>query len=758
MRQPHLFETLVVLLLIGLLAVLCIMIAQTPKTATEWEHQGADEVQYMTVGGNDTLYAYYSEDISAIDRDGNLVWDFHVPPQWKILNTWGRPVYATGTSGMTRTIESYPISDASTGDLYVFALPNITAESLKAKYYQNRSPYIALDSAVLAISNDGQLSWELPITIMVPSADAININDMSQLVMTRPVAVQAAGDRVYIYHDYTETVVGKDGNVLFELTNVSRPASIDEEGHIFIVKSEKPTAAYLASLKPGEMPYSPEKDPDYQVPSSIVQGYDKNGQLIWERDVHENVISPYIADDLWPEFNSLPLYKNNTLYVPLDNGIVALDNMGRTLWWRDLHGGSYAMFELMPVDDNGNVYMRALNPSMPNSYLYIIGPDGWDHSAPWVYTSEYDSLHHTAAKNGIVYNIDQSAFGQSTFGPVDSLYDLKTLTVTAYDVQNSTELWSDKMPIDNAMQLVLNSSNVDSILNGVMYTSTYSTPVTNGTGSNKALTPVGYSQISIYPGNDIIYVSFHSTNYESPLVLNKSHAIYSSGIYALNTKGHLVWEKKLNSPVTIAASNNSTIYYSTEDGKIFGTHVNTVVAGIAVLALAGVFLHFFVFGTITRGRGRVEKNVNRMAVLQYILQNPGCTAVDIGKEMRLNVGTVRYHLLILAINHKIVEHKDDKYLRYFTNSNTYSLPERTIVSLMKREPMWRVLSALAEKPGMSNVEISREMNISTGAVSRHMSELVQKGIVTKTSQGDRGFAYIINDEYKEYIIKMLERL
>jgi predicted transcriptional regulator len=122
------------------------------------------------------------------------------------------------------------------------------------------------------------------------------------------------------------------------------------------------------------------------------------------------------------------------------------------------------------------------------------------------------------------------------------------------------------------------------------------------------------------------------------------------------------------------------------------------------------------------------------------------------------VGTVRYHLLILAINHKIVEHKDDKYLRYFTNSNSYSLEERTIVSLMKREPMWRVLNALADKPGLSNVEISRELNISTGAASRHMNELLSRGIIDKAPQGDRGFAYTIKEEYRQYVTKMMDRL
>lgn len=753
MRKLSLFETLGLLLLVALLAVLYLVVTTTPQSVTGWNFQGTGRVQYMTVGDNDSLYAFKSDEIYALDSAGNLAWDFHVPQQWKTLNTWERPVYAEGTTGVSRTVESYPVSDAANGSLYVFVLPNVTADSLKLKVYQDMSPYIALDSAVLAISPDGKLAWELPVTVMVPSADVLKIDDMSQLVMTRPVALQASGDRVYVFHDYTETVVGSDGKVLFELRNVSRPAAVDEAGHIFIVRAEKPTQAYINSLQPGEDTISLESDPDALVPSSTVEGYDRSGQQLWSRDVHENVAPQYVSEDIWPEFNTLPLYKNGTLYVPLKNSIIAMDSLDAIKWWRSFPGSNpYVMFDLMPVDDQGNVYMKTFSKtsSSYSSYITVISPDGLTYYAPWVYTSQYDTLRHTAASDGIVYGIDRTSFGT-----LKSLKDLQTLTLTAYDVKNSSALWSSTLPLQRSTEVVLNSSNVADVLKGV--DASYPTSSYYAL-SGKAFTPVGWPEISIYPGDSLVYVSFRSTNYDAPLVLNKSHAAYSSGIYALDSGGKLVWQKALSEPVTSAAANNSTIYYATTSGQIFSNRVNIVVFGLAALAAGLVLFKFAGLGTVTRARARLNQNDNRNAVHQYILANPGCTAVDIGRDMSLNVGTIRYHLLILAINHKIVEHKDDKYLRYFTNSNTYSLAERTVISLMKREPMWRVLSELAEKPGLSNVEISRLLNISTGASSRHMNELFQKGIVTKTPQGDRGFAYAIKDEYKVYVQKMLERL
>ena len=37
----------------------------------------------MTVGQNDTLYAFRSDGIYAIDTAGGLIWNFNVPHEWE---------------------------------------------------------------------------------------------------------------------------------------------------------------------------------------------------------------------------------------------------------------------------------------------------------------------------------------------------------------------------------------------------------------------------------------------------------------------------------------------------------------------------------------------------------------------------------------------------------------------------------------------------------------------------------------------------
>ncbi|OPY26883.1 MAG: MarR family protein [Methanocella sp. PtaU1.Bin125] len=744
MRKPYLFEATLAIVLIVLSTTMFLIVTASPAHVSGWEFQGSGVVQYMTVGENDTLYAFKSDSIYAIDNEGSLIWSYTVPEQWNIINSWQRPAYASDQSG---TVESYPVADASSGYLYVLALPDFTLDSLKIQYYQASGPYVYLDAAVLAISPEGRLAWQLPLKIKINANDIIGLTDLKGFGMKQNIALRSDGSHLYVFNDNTETVIDRNGTALFTIGGVARPASVDEDGNFYLMRT-----------------------PQFDAPNTIrIEAYDASGEKLWDREIQGTVATQYVADDLWAQYNCLPMYQNGTLYVPLTKGIVALDLMGRTMWWRYLPGDSNTLFDLMPIDSAGNIYIRQPNPGSTTSSIYVIGPDGMTRTAPWQYDSKYGSLVHTAAKDGIVYNVDRA-----TFGTMSSVFSLGTEKITAYSVSTGTALWSYTLPVTNKQTVTLNESNVYDIFRGqsggfdllkagdyysqYSYPFEYTYPMTGASYNDVAFTPVGWPDISIYPGSDVVYVSFRSTTYESPIILNRSRAVYSSGIYALGLDGRLVWEKQLSAPVTSATANNSTIYYSTGDGKIFGTSVNGVVVGIALLSSLAIFFKFFVFGTVSRARDRLDKNDNRNMVLSYIAGNPGVTAVDIARDMSLNVGTVRYHLLILTINHKIVEHKDDKYLRYFTNSNSYSMEERAVVSLMKREPMWRVLNTLAEKPGLSNVEISRELNISTGAASRHMNELLSKGVVTKVPQADRGYAYSIKEEYRHYVTKMMDRL
>ncbi len=236
MRKPYLFEASLAIVLVLLAAGLYIAVASSPVSVSGWEFNGSGNVQYMMVGQNDTLYAFRSDGIYAIDQAGSLIWSFDTPREWKVINNWLRPAYAADPSASAA--ESYPVTDASAGYLYVFALPDRTLDDLKLQCYQARSPTIDLDAAVLAISPEGRLAWELPLKVKVNVNDITSLTNIRDFKLTQTVALRSDSGRLYVFNDGTETVVDRNGTVLFSIDDVARPASIDERGNIYFVKKE----------------------------------------------------------------------------------------------------------------------------------------------------------------------------------------------------------------------------------------------------------------------------------------------------------------------------------------------------------------------------------------------------------------------------------------------------------------------------------------------------------------------------------------
>jgi predicted transcriptional regulator len=254
------------------------------------------------------------------------------------------------------------------------------------------------------------------------------------------------------------------------------------------------------------------------------------------------------------------------------------------------------------------------------------------------------------------------------------------------------------------------------------------------------------------PGNDVIYVHTVSYNFEYPVVFNESKCAYVNVMYALDRNGTLIWQKPVGSRVTLMEAKNGTVYYSTGDGKVNAAKIDAA-AGIALLAIAYVVLRFFFIGSVARAKGRLNANENRNAVYDFILENPGSTLYDISRTLGMNIGTVRYHLFILGMNHRIVAyHTGVKYVRYFTNSGSYSRAEQSIISLVRRDVMRKILGLLIEKPGLSNMQIAHALNTPESSVSKYMKELSFEGIVMKCPTG----SYSIKAEYQPLISNALE--
>ena len=122
----------------------------------------------------------------------------------------------------------------------------------------------------------------------------------------------------------------------------------------------------------------------------------------------------------------------------------------------------------------------------------------------------------------------------------------------------------------------------------------------------------------------------------------------------------------------------------------------------------------------------------------------------------MNIGTLRYHLMILGLNHRIVTYNDDgKFVRYFTNSNTYSLEDRMIISLVRQEKIHKILNMLLETDEATNIELSNELGMQDSEVSRYTGTLMAKGIIMKNPSQTVRASYSIKKEYASHVLAAL---
>lgn len=397
-----------------------------------WTASLNETIRTITSDGAGGLYAFGWDTVYRLGGDGSLLWRLDIPSQWRLFGEcWRVEGSSAGRMGIVK-IAAEPVYDVCNGSLYLYLTPAAPYPNIGNNFdYTLFDGLASLSWAVMAVSPDGKVAWTLPLATGTEYADATTI--------------RAMGDRIYVFHGYSETVVDRSGKVLFTLHDVSDPASIDEYGNIYVVRATRPEA--YNGLPVYYDRYGNPYMQDYRVPSSIIEAYDAGGKLRWSRELVDGhtvccLVRQRIAEDIRPQLNALPLYQNGTLYAPVNDGIIALDTNGTVKWSVRPGGGSFKLFEHMPLDGDGNVYLVYDNGyrSQGEAWLYMVSDGGKKIIGPRKYSGLYDGTSRPAARDGIVYyimarNIDYNL-------PVENM---PYAIVTAYDIRNGTILWAYKI-------------------------------------------------------------------------------------------------------------------------------------------------------------------------------------------------------------------------------------------------------------------------------------------------------------------------
>jgi DNA-binding transcriptional ArsR family regulator len=356
----------------------------------------------------------------------------------------------------------------------------------------------------------------------------------------------------------------------------------------------------------------------------------------------------------------------------------------------------------------------------------------------------YD-LSFSILNDGTAYTVNRSTIQDP------SINNFTQASVSAIDVMSGKLLWNFTLPANVTHTVVLNESNARYLMPNKPFYAMDVNKLTPAAWYARENLPYGeidvikeQSIVRLYPGKDSLYVNYWAYNYESPPFFGKANLTYTGGLFVLDKKGHLLWSNQTDSYITGVSEKNGTIFFSTSDGKFSATGAS-IAAGLFAAAVY-ILIRFLGLGTVSRARSRLETNDNRNMILKMINERPGPTLHEISRDTGLNIGTIRYHLLILSINHKITTYNDGtKFVRYFKNGNAYSEDQKLAISLMRRESMRKVLSIMIKNDAMTNQEISMATNMQESAVSKYLRELYTSGIIVKSSgYGEKSVYYVNN--------------
>lgn len=722
MKRGELFEAALALLLIFMLFLLYLAVTTGAGVSEEWSISGpASNTSFqvydnMFAPGNGTLYTIDGSNVSAIDADGSVIWKQPIPDMFKI-NANGEKW--TGIDGA-----------ADGGNFYVMVGPGNEPQR----------------GELLSYSSNGTLRWGVPTSFdyrgSAPYASYVSYPGL-----------QAKNGRIYLHHQRNEVLMDENGTILLNLYGVYDPASVDERGNMYVFSKDE----------------------------GAIEAYDRDGALIWRHGAGEYNVTMASGQQV-----AQPYYGDGMLYVWLDRGVMALDMNGSRLWDRQYKDDEVIADFYTPVDDENNVYLAHFNYG-GSPYMSMIYKNG-SEALPQNGTLMLDPASMLGASGGICYYVQRIAPNGVADTPNTRQYEdyysieyemtregghrndtrsldmLDMYRIQAVDLNAGRVLWEYDLPLF-PVNVTVDSSNVGSVMpymdtsqvfkdNTVKPDTWYKdNGVPNGTiaiGSN--------GRVNILAGKGMIYVSQWTYNYEVPTFYGQSHSIYSSGIYALDKDGKLLWAHPTGSRVTSMKEANGTIYYGTDDGKLSATKVSAA-AGFVITAAFYLFIRFFLAGAVTRARSRINSNENRRNVLQFIVEQPGASLYEISRGLKMNVGTIRYHLLILSLNHRIVSYKaDQKSIRYFTNSGSFRDEEQFIISLLRRDAIGKMIPLLMANPGLSNRELSRALDMQDSATNRYMKELLAGGIVDREQKTDGRTAYAIRAEYRAPIARAMQRL
>jgi len=239
-----------------------------------------------------------------------------------------------------------------------------------------------------------------------------------------------------------------------------------------------------------------------------------------------------------------------------------------------------------------------------------------------------------------------------------------------------------------------------------------------------------------FPGKDRIVWEFGDGTVDSGLT--------PEHVYAQAGKYHVT--------VTIPDSGKNTTLsrvltvHSTPLKPASGLDPTWLALGVGLVALAGVFVFFgatelgvyslfsfLVFLYTKIKREEVLDNYVRGQIHGYIVANPGDHYNSILKALKLNNGTLAWHIRKLEDEGVVKARTDGIHKRFYPSETVVPEPDGGAMTEVQR----MIMAKVAETPGISQKDIAGLLKVSGSTVNYHIGTLVGQGKVRQERDGMR---------------------
>ncbi len=129
----------------------------------------------------------------------------------------------------------------------------------------------------------------------------------------------------------------------------------------------------------------------------------------------------------------------------------------------------------------------------------------------------------------------------------------------------------------------------------------------------------------------------------------------------------------------------------------------------------------------------------RKKIFSTIDSSPGLHFRELQRRTGIAVGSLQYHLDFLEKKHLIRVVKDGKFSRYFSIRGKQLGESQNTMSLLRKEKVRKIILFLLEKKKANQLSIANAAGLSTSTTSWHLSQLMEKGLLSRELSGRETF-------------------